>query len=208
MSDPKRRLFDGAYGVVLIEHGKATKTPKEPFDYSLNREFIAYDRLKGGCGREGAAEKNRASVSSSIDSFVPRLLDYHVDRSIQRVKRLTYEDAGQDLYHWLQEGKLFDAVQNLLKPMLSALSWLHERGVVHGDLHYRNLCLRLVEDGRIAVKIVDFGASVILRSESRWRQDRRSGVLIDRVTGLPTDQNHLRSVAKGLAEKTTANETR
>jgi eukaryotic-like serine/threonine-protein kinase len=64
------------------------------------------------------------------------------------------------------------ALEDLCCRILAAYSSLHERGVVHGDIHPGNILV----DEKGTVTIIDFGASVLPSDRSRHAQAMRAAV--------------------------------
>jgi calcium-dependent protein kinase len=50
-----------------------------------------------------------------------------------------------------------------MKAVFSALSYLHERGIIHRDIKAENLLIKRIDDDNFDVKLIDFGFSKILR---------------------------------------------
>jgi serine/threonine-protein kinase len=58
----------------------------------------------------------------------------------------------------------------VMEPVLLALQAAHRREIVHRDLKPDNVFLAAQPDGRVAIKIIDFGISKIVNGEpDRWR---------------------------------------
>lgn len=167
-------MLQGSFGSVVVKDGKAIKRPIEDNDVSMNRELIAYQRMKGS------------------DVCVPRLIEYIICNDSKSllgyVRELTFEDAGQSLRAWMKSGWLFDPVHVLLHPLLKALRFLKDIGIVHGDIHPGNVCLRCGRNGDLNASLIDFGRSVVVKDGDEWLC-LPDGTLIDPRTKLPCDQS-------------------
>jgi len=66
---------------------------------------------------------------------------------------------GGELYEEIVRRKSFTEkdASHIMKQLISALAYLHERGIVHRDLKLENLLL--VKDGALDIKLADFGLS-------------------------------------------------
>ena len=168
----------GTYGFVEFKDGKVIKKPLEDQEISTNREYIAYTRMD-------------QNLSLSIAKLYQIELSTH-ERQFEYVSTLWFENAGTDLSRWFESQWRFDPVDVLLNPLLATLKYLDEIGIVHGDLHPRNICVQCNARGRLTAKLIDFGRSVVLR-------DTTEGVYhpnfvkcwADPLTGMLSDQMHL-----------------
>ena len=143
-------------------------------NYSLNREVIAYTRIEGSTDKRAAAH-------------FPTLFEYVLARGEETIDTIVYEDAGQCLKDFVLKERLFDAVRYLLIPVLEALKFLCELGIVHGDVHFGNICLRLDSAGALKPKLIDLGNSDVISCSRTWTADEY-GHWIDPVTRLTSDQ--------------------
>ena len=80
----------------------------------------------------------------------------------------------------------------LFIPLLSALEYLHNLGILHGDLNPSNICVNVDDRGRPRAKLIDFGRSVVLREEKTWtRHPDKRDFWVDPRTGVVSDQFHM-----------------
>ena len=108
------------------------------------------------------------------------------------VDALFFEDVGTDLEQWFLSQWLFDPVEVLLCPLLSTFEYLENIGVLHLDVHPRNVCVRLDGRGQLTAKLIDFGRSVVLRDDNEWGcHPKYTGYLVDPLTGVFSNQDHL-----------------
>ena len=107
------------------------------------------------------------------------------------VTTLWFEDAGTDLEQWLISQWFFDPVDVLLRPLLSTLEYLEEIGLLHLDIHTRNVCVLLDARGQLTAKLIDFGRSVVLRDTEEWvYHPNHHEYWIDPLTGVVSEQDH------------------
>ena len=93
------------------------------------------------------------------------------------IKLYEVYESPQHIYlvlELLKGGELFNKITKksqyseksacaLIKKLLSALNYLHSKGIMHRDLKLENLILKQ-EDNDIDVKIVDFGLAAIINT--------------------------------------------
>lgn len=168
----------GTFGFVEFENGKVIKKPFENQEVSTNREYIAYARMD-------------QNLSLSIAKLYQVELSTH-EKQFEYVSMLRFENAGTDLSQWLHSQRRFDPVDVLLKPLLDTLEYLNRIGIVHGDLHPRNICVHCNARGQLTAKLIDFGRSVVLRDAAQWvHQPNFVKCWTDPLTGMLSDQMHL-----------------
>ena len=169
----------GTYGYVEFKDGLAIKRPHKDMDPFANREFIAYKRMK--------PILDKLSVARLYEVGVLRCSE-----QLSFVDALFFEDVGTDLEQWFLSQWLFDPVEVLLRPLLSTLEYLETIGVLHLDVHPRNVCVRLDGRGQLTAKLIDFGRSVVLRDDNEWGcHPKYTGYLVDPLTGVFSNQDHL-----------------
>lgn len=125
--------------ICVIKHFKPQVTNQESLE-SARRLFT----------REGEVLHKLGEHSQ-----IPRLTDrFEQDREFYLVQEFI---DGHDLSKELEPGKRWqqDKIIDLLKDVLSILSFLHAQGVIHRDLKPSNL-MRRKDDNRIV--LIDFGA--------------------------------------------------
>ncbi|MDD3409405.1 MAG: protein kinase [Eubacteriales bacterium] len=77
--------------------------------------------------------------------------------------------AGEDLGKWLKRNGIQDAKSacQLLNPIMDALAFLHEKGVLHRDLSPENifLCRDAKRPDCVTPKLIDFGAAYVAMAD-------------------------------------------
>ena len=180
----KKIRFEGTYGVVEVKDGKAVKKAKAHNFRALNRELIAYMRMK--------KRDSKIAICKAFDCTVN---EGRSPPTSSFVESLTMEDAGTSLETWIQLQWFFDPISVLLHPLLDGLAYLEKIGLVHGDFHTGNICIARDVRGNLIAKLVDFGCSVVLRDEKEWlchtTKDLNGStcLFIDPLTRLPSDQS-------------------
>ena len=180
----KKLRFKGTYGVVEVKDGKAVKKANSCGVISLNREVIAYMRMK-----------KRDSKIAICKVFDFEFYESTSPPTSSFVNSLTMEDAGTSLQTWMRSQWFFDPILVLLYPLLDALEFLKNIGLVHGDLHTGNVCIARDKKGNLRGKLVDFGCSVVLRDDEEWachttkHSIGSTRLFIDPRTKLPSDQS-------------------
>ena len=187
----KEIVLEGNYGVVEVKNGKVVKKAKQDARIYLNREVIAYERMK--------ERNNDIAICKFFDSVV------HEGRSptdLSLISSLTLEDAGTTLEKWIQLQWFFHPISVLLHPLVDALKFLKKLGSVHGDLHTGNICVARGAKGHLRAKFIDLGCSVVVRDEEEWpchfHEDKC--LFIDPRTQLPSNQKSPPSKALGEVE--------
>ncbi|MBI4508921.1 MAG: serine/threonine protein kinase [Deltaproteobacteria bacterium] len=104
---------------------------------------------------------------------------------------------GPSLAHEIKAAGRMDAARTigLLLQVASALSAVHEAGVVHRDLKPANIVLLKRKSGRELVKMLDFGLAKVVRERERAMRLTRAGVIIgtpeymapEQVQGIKVD---------------------
>ncbi|MFA5020469.1 MAG: hypothetical protein WC517_00160 [Patescibacteria group bacterium] len=152
------------FGVIMMDFVKG-----EDLGIYCYKQFIKahFDRFKelAGIEKEVAAEEYDLYLNGeSIDNlilFCHRLLGvrakYHyLDDSFEA--RQERSDIANKLLAGIENKGLFD--RSKIKDLRAAISAMHEQGVFHRDLHWRNI----VQDKDGKLFIVDFGSAKIVEA--------------------------------------------
>jgi serine/threonine-protein kinase len=155
----RARDADGAYyAVKIVRSGQATPFILEMFE----REKLILEHIGGGI-----APKLKASGSYNDRPFLVMewIEGMSLDQVVFVLRKTDLEASGKEA--------LADRLQTrygLAQKVLDAYAVLHEKGVVHGDVHSRNILVG--PDGE--VKLIDFGFARILADEETYTP--RAGV--------------------------------
>ncbi|TNE51014.1 MAG: hypothetical protein EP343_06135 [Deltaproteobacteria bacterium] len=89
-----------------------------------------------------------------------------------------------DMLHYLRQHKqqfgqpmTWEQMQPLILPLLSALNYAHQRGVVHRDLKPQNILLHQNDEGVLFPKLTDFGIAKLLDAASVTKTGSMVGTL-------------------------------
>lgn len=136
-------------------------------------------------------ETNEDCALKLIDKLKCRGRDDMIYNEVKILKELSHPnivklieefDYSMQLYlilELVQDGDLFDAIANVTRPfnevqvatmifnLSSALTYLHEQGIVHRDIKPENLLISKQKDGSQSVKLADFGLAVEVNDDNR-----------------------------------------
>jgi eukaryotic-like serine/threonine-protein kinase len=165
----KRRLAEGGMGVVYEgEHGKIGR-----------RGAIKVLRLEY-CRSEDVIERfhqEARAVNAIRHENIVDIYDFGRDPH-GRVFFVMELLEGEPLSAWIRRGPLtWPEAFAILEQTLRALKAAHDKGFVHRDLKPDNIFLRNV-DGRVGVKLLDFGIAKLVGSESPKEKLTRTGSAI------------------------------
>lgn len=73
--------------------------------------------------------------------------------------------SGGELFeHILDHGPLKEtSAKSVMQSVFSAVSYLHDRGIIHRDIKAENLLVSQIKGGLYSIKLIDFGFSKVLR---------------------------------------------
>jgi serine/threonine protein kinase len=140
--------------------------------------------------------QREAEVCASIeDPHVPRI--YDINALPDGTPYVVMEKvAGTTLEAMLAAGTLmFDEVLSIADDLLAALEAVHRAGVIHRDIKPANLILQRESDGSYRVRLMDFGVSKALFSETTDPKLTRVGTVVgtphymapEQITGEAVD---------------------
>jgi len=148
-------LGRGCFGVVRICTQRRT-----------GRSFAVKSVRKRGNDCYLENEINVLSVTDHVN--IMKMVDYYED--LHHVHIVTEKYCGGDLFDKLESlsaGCFTESMaSNVVKSLLSAVTYLHDNGIVHRDIKLENV---LYEDNRIGatVKLIDFGLSCFHRNDDK-----------------------------------------
>ena len=102
--------------------------------------------------------------------------------------------CSRDVY---EDGLSFssDDIMQFVLELLGALKSIHSIGLCHGDFYGHNILYRREADGKLSVKLTDFGAAFFYDRMSPYGSDiervemRAFGVLVEELTRMRHDQD-------------------
>jgi serine/threonine protein kinase len=144
---------DGQYAALKLGRANASDRARRMFD----REAAMLERLAGG----SSPRLLRSGTTESGQRYL--VMEWCAGRDCASVSALLRAEVGV-----ASRRKLLA----LCSSILDAYARLHERNVIHSDIHPRNV---LVDDEG-GVKIIDFGFARISGIESEFRGAQRAGV--------------------------------
>jgi len=161
----ERRIGAGGMGTVY-----------EASHARLPRRFavkVLVDKLRAD-PQAVARLRREAEITSRLSHpHIVQVLDFNTtDQGIPFVVMELLE--GESLAAFLRREKLIPSVEMLvaiLHQATSALGAAHEQGVVHRDLKPNNLFLCRTDDGRLHLKVMDFGISKVMGSTTELTRD-------------------------------------
>jgi len=156
----ERVLGAGGMGVVIAAH-------HVQLDERVAIKFLLPQALQNAQAIERFEREARAAVKIKSE-HVARVLDVGTLESGAPYMVMEYLE-GQDLARWLHErGPLpLEQCVDFVLQACEAIAEAHALGIVHRDLKPANLfCIRR-PDGSLSVKVLDFGISKVIRSDSQ-----------------------------------------
>ncbi|MCP4695392.1 MAG: SUMF1/EgtB/PvdO family nonheme iron enzyme [Gammaproteobacteria bacterium] len=128
------------------------------------------------------ADEEAAIMQKVAGKYVPEIIDYDYSGSERAYFVSEYVEGAIDGAAWLKKhGKLsLEEGLEVGAQIAEALLLAHEKNIVHLDLKPANILLKRVE-GRIEVKVIDFGLSKVansLQEEAITRQQTRLGLSV------------------------------
>jgi len=186
----KKFIEESLYGSVWL--GLDTMTNQEVVVKSSNRSLALAKRLPNGlCSLEDIKEEIRLHTMLSDDPeacpYIIKLLDVvwkedtidlivkhapcvdlfnYIKNKTSKLNEELVEVRGTPEYNQLLE-KHWKAVLKLIKQILNAVAYLHERNISHRDLSLENILLG--SDGNI--RIIDFG-NAREYADTNWLSER------------------------------------
>ncbi|KAJ3101925.1 hypothetical protein HDU97_000966 [Phlyctochytrium planicorne] len=192
--DPKRKMekFDDRFWIVQIPQSNATSTNGD----SIHDQFLITGELGTGnfatvkIGTQRSTGKKYAIKILDKKRFEkkPKMVE-SIRREITLLMAVNHPciiniggvyDEKDFIYIVLElarGGELFDLIIDkkkftenecrvVMKQLLTALKYLHDRNIVHRDLKPENILLVSRDDGDLRIKISDFGLAKLVGEES------------------------------------------
>ncbi|CAD7926398.1 unnamed protein product [Amoebophrya sp. A25] len=157
-------LGSGGFGTVKLVHAKDDETELYAMKVIDKRHLIEHQLLDPNIKRLVETERELAAEFGAEKEPHPFIVQLH--EAFQTKEKLYY------VYEYLNGGELFDLVRVLKRfnvtqfgfyatEVVEALSFLHEKGILHRDVKLENVLLSA--DGH--VKLCDFGCAKFFKKE-------------------------------------------
>jgi eukaryotic-like serine/threonine-protein kinase len=151
---------------------------------SLDREtgrMVAVKRLMPHAMEEIRAEKSGLLEEHALRRVRhPNILEF-IEKTVQdgRWCFVTEYIPGVNFDHYLSKRALGLArFAELVPQLLEGVSAIHGQGLVHGDLKPENMMLMQEPDGRLRVKILDFGTADLMEQSLSVQQQREPHTIL------------------------------
>lgn len=126
-------------------------------------------------------------ISRLTHPNIVKLIDFGQDRERSMLYLVMEFVKGRNLGDLLREGRLrTGAALEIAYQVCGALTEPHSSGAIHRDLKPDNLVLTSVSDGRIQVKVLDFGIARVLESDTP--QLTGTGMICGTPSYMPPEQ--------------------
>jgi serine/threonine-protein kinase len=164
------RVLAGRYrlGAIIAEGGmasvyRATRVVSEE-DVAVKVMHSHLTRDRGFAQRF----KREALIAARLTHpGIVRVIDHDIDEGVYFIVMELLD--GEDIFDVLKRHKRLDAAvaRGVLVELCSALAEAHAQGIVHRDLKPENIFLSHTRDGRVTVKVLDFGVAKMLLPDKR-----------------------------------------
>lgn len=162
---PVARVIDGKYRLERLIGRGGMGAVYEARDLRLDREVALKVMIGGAFGHESALRRFRREAQAVARLNHPNIVavydfgEFEGGGAYLVMERL----RGATLRAEMTRVGAFTpaAAAEWFEPMLDGLAAAHEQGIVHRDFKPENVSGRRGEDGRLAVKILDFGLAKI-----------------------------------------------
>ncbi len=160
------QLFDNRYRITEFLGGGTSANVYRAIDTVDNKEVALKVFDEAYLANEDALRlfEREVRVVARLEVH-PNLLNYYGGSLKEGCRYLVMDIAhGETLMHYLNRsgGKLpLDLALSIFSQLLSVLSYIHKRGIIHRDIKPHNI--RIATDGKI--KLYDFGIAVIMETD-------------------------------------------
>ena len=96
---------------------------------------------------------------------------YHLYEDKKYYMMVTEYCSGGEMFERIQKNNSFSEKQaaSYMKQILSAIVYLHEKGIVHRDLKAENLLFEN-DDDDAQIKLIDFGVSTVIKGKAKMKE--------------------------------------
>lgn len=169
----------GANGVVIKGTHKITKR-EDAIKIWLPRERDGKDEIRQ---EQYLAEVQK--IAKLNDPRIAKILDAWTEKgcyccSMEFINGITYEK-------WLEENQDMHKRINMLLKIFDAIAFYQSQGIIHGDIHSKNILIE--RNGKL--HIIDFGTSSIssYKEQSSHRENYLMYTLVEKTLGNQFDNN-------------------
>lgn len=175
----------GSGGMAEVYRARHEELGQDVAIKVMTHERAIFPRFHADFRREvqAAARLNHPSIVRVFDYGV---IEDAVDGFVQGSPYLVMEIADRGS---LDRTKLLSwgTVRRVILQLLDALAYAHARDLIHRDVKPANLLLASVPDGRVRVKLADFGIAHLDPNEAAERDDGRA---VGTFSYAPPEQLH------------------
>jgi calcium-dependent protein kinase len=160
--EPISLLGNGAFGKVRLFRNKSTKNLKFAIK-TIKKETMPKDLF--------SFLIDEVKIISKMDH--PNIVKYYETYEDEYYIHIVMEYLhGEDLFKLIcaKKNQNFTEkdIAEILSCLLKALSYIHNQGIVHRDIKPENILFSTVNNNN-SLKLIDFGLSTHLKSDSRFR---------------------------------------
>jgi serine/threonine protein kinase len=172
---------------------------RSAFDREVAIKIIRRDLVNDGTARQRFLREAEVSAHLKHNHVLPM---YELGEEQGRLFLVTPYIEGGTLARRLQNGPLpLAEVQQLFSALLDAVDYIHKQGVVHRDLKPNNILLDEGNDGRVYVRLIDFGIARVqgaAASPPLTTADNEMGTIAymapERLSGVAAPSNDIYSL--------------
>ena len=163
----RQKILDRDVAIKIL-----SKKNLEPDASSIAR-FLQEAKLTSSLSHANIAKVMSFGVSSTDDPFL--VMEYVNGATLAEFMNNTDQLS-------------LEQFKNIFSQLLSALSYAHEKGIVHRDIKPGNVILTISEEGKNTVKLVDFGIAKVLAESDSNQNKTRTGVLLGTPAYMSPEQ--------------------